>query len=83
MNPSEIIVLLLLAAAIVAVIRRNRRKGVPCECGGSCGGSCHGACASCRRGRSGRCPVARAAGILASPNAERPREPGLRADGAR
>ena len=65
MNPSEIIVLVLLAVAIVAVIRRNRRKGVPCECGGSCGGSCHGACASCRRGRAGRCAVARAAGILA------------------
>ena len=65
MNTSDVIVLLLLAAAIVAVIRRNRRKGVPCECGGSCGGSCHGACASCRRGRAGRCAVARAAGILA------------------
>ena len=65
MNLSDIIVLLLLAAAIVAVIRRNRRKGVPCEGGGSCGGACHGACASCRRGRAGRCAVARAAGILA------------------
>lgn len=61
MNAADIIVLLLLAAAIVAVIRRNRRKGVPCEGGGSC----HGACASCRRGRAGRCAVARAAGILA------------------
>jgi len=69
MNPSEVIVLLLLAAAIVAVIRRNRRKGVPCECGGSCGGSCHGACASCSRGRAGRCAVARAAGILEKENA--------------
>ena len=69
MNTSEIIVLLLLAAAIVAVIRRNRRKGVPCECGGSCGGSCHGACASCSRGRAGRCAVARAAGILEKENA--------------
>ena len=69
MNPSEIIVLLLLAVAIVAVIRRNRRKGVPCECGGSCGGSCHGACASCSRGRAGRCAVARAAGILEKENA--------------
>ena len=69
MNASEIIVLLLLAAAIVAVIRRNRRKGVPCECGGSCGGSCHGACASCSHGRAGRCPVARAAGILEKENA--------------
>ncbi len=67
MNAADIIVLLLLAAAIVAVIRRNRRKGVPCEGGGSCGGACHGACASCRRGRAGRCAVARAAGILADP----------------
>ena len=67
MNASDIIVLLLLAAAIVAVIRRNRRKGVPCEGGGSCGGACHGSCASCRRGRAGRCAVARAAGILADP----------------
>lgn len=64
MNPSDIIVLLLLAAAVAAVVRRNLKKGVPCEGGGSCG-SCHGACASCRRGRAGRCAVARAAGILA------------------
>lgn len=61
MNPSDIIVLLLLAAAVAAVVRRNLKKGVPCEGGGSC----HGACASCRRGRAGRCAVARAAGILA------------------
>ena len=64
MNPSEIIVLLLLAVGVAAAVRRIRRKGMPCECGGSCGGSCHGACASCRRGRAGRCAVARAAGIL-------------------
>ncbi len=62
MTPADIVVLLLLAAAVALVIRRNLRKGVPCEGGGSC----HGACAACRRGRSGRCPVARAAGILAS-----------------
>ena len=61
MNPSDIIVLLLLAAAVAVVVRRNLKKGVPCEGGGSC----HGACASCRRGRAGRCAVARAAGILA------------------
>ena len=54
---------IVLAAVIVLaalVVRRNLRKGVPCEGGGSC----HGACAACRRGRSGRCPVARAAGIV-------------------
>ena len=61
MNAADIIVLLLLAAAVAAVVRRNLKKGVPCEGGGSC----HGACASCRRGRAGRCAVARAAGILA------------------
>ena len=62
MNAIDILVLLLLAAAVVLVIRRNLRKGVPCEGGGSC----QGVCAVCRRGRSGRCPVARAADILAS-----------------
>ena len=62
MNAIDILVLLLLAVAVLLVIRRNLRKGVPCE-GGS---SCCGACAACRRGRAGRCPVARAADILAS-----------------
>ncbi len=62
MNAIDILVLLLLAVAVALVIRRNLRKGVPCEGGGSC---C-GACAACRRGRTGRCPVARAASILAS-----------------
>ncbi len=62
MNAADWIVLLVLAAAVALVIRRNLRKGVPCEGGGSC----HGACAACRRGRKGRCPVARAASILAS-----------------
>ena len=62
MNAIDIVVLLLLAVAVALVIRRNLRKGVPCEGGGSC---C-GACAACRRGRMGRCPVARAASILES-----------------
>ena len=62
MNAVDWIVLLVLAVAVAAVICRNLRKGVPCEGGGSC----HGACAACRRGRNGRCPAARAAGILAS-----------------
>ena len=61
MNAVDIVVLLVLAGAVALVIRRNLRKGVPCEGGGSC----HGACAACRRGRKGRCPVARAAGLLA------------------
>ena len=62
MTTVDWIVLLLLATAVVLVIRRNLRKGVPCEGGGSC----QGVCAACRRGRAGRCPVARAADILAS-----------------
>lgn len=71
MNAADILVLLLLAAAVAAVVRRNLKKGVPCEGGGSCGGACHGACASCRRGRAGRCAVARAAGILESQREKR------------
>ena len=64
MNAVDIIALLILAATVALVIRRNLRKGVPCEGGGSC----HGACAACRKGRSGRCPAARATDILASHN---------------
>ncbi len=60
MTAVDWIVLLLLAVAVALVIRRNLRKGVPCEGGGSC---C-GACAACRRGRTGRCPVAHAASNL-------------------
>ena len=62
MTTVDWIVLVVLANAVVLVIRRYIRKRVPCEGGGSC----QGVCAACRRGRAGRCPVARAADILAS-----------------
>lgn len=71
MTAVDWIVLAVVLALAALVIRRNLRKGVPCEGGGSC---C-GACAACRRGRNGRCPVARAAGILASQH-ETPRAEG-------
>ena len=59
MNLAEILVVLAFVAAFAAAVRHVARHGLCAECGkGGCGGNC----ARCR----GRCPVARAAGILAS-----------------